>query len=64
MTYTHRVYVKHPIHTKGRFYPINGEGGFAKNLIYALMYTEDNARKTVEGLGKANPEFAFEMRRI
>jgi hypothetical protein len=62
--YTHRVYVKHPVHTKNQFRPINGEGGYAINLIHAMMFTKENAVKAQKQLAEQNPEFEFVVRKI
>ena len=44
--------------------PISDDGGFTNRLIYAVMFTEDNAKNTASRLQKLNPEFEFCVRKI
>ena len=56
----YNIYVKLPDYK--RMYPINGDGGIAKNKIYASLYTKAHAEYAVKGLSKMNPELKFEAR--
>lgn len=61
MPYTHRIYGK--LKTEKRYRPFSGQG-FCGNLIYALMFTESNAKKAHEQLTANNPEYDWHIRKI
>jgi len=67
MEWTHRIYGKHPEHTKGRFKAMDtNNGSLAGNLIYATMFDLETAKKVASGLNKQNSSdnWIFESRKI